>query len=400
MKHAVKSKFIGGIVGAIKKVYFRKSMWHIPHLDLLWRHRTKILWSVLLFWLLMGTLVYLGEVIAYRFVGAPMMDPIEVKQYLLRWLLWLLFTPFIMLLALKINVGNCKLWWFVLLHILLGSAMLVLEFSMEVAILKPMAERFYHRPVSINEMLVPFLYKYFAYVVNYFLMVGMVNMYVYMQTYYQTRQHLLMTELQNNVLEHELTVQHLAKLKMQIRPHFLFNTLNALNGLILTQQSDKAEYMLNRLSELLRKTLDSKVQEFVTVNDELTNLDIYMDIQRVRFDERIRYTTQISDPAQQAKIPFFLLQPIVENAIQYSVEISDAPIDVQIIIKVAVPQLQIEVRNTFCPLPDTALHGHGIGLSNVRERLERHYGDKASVELHINQDGITVVNVTLPFVHG
>nr|HPI55666.1 hypothetical protein [Chitinophagaceae bacterium] len=63
-------------------------------------------------------------------------------------------------------------------------------------------------------------------------------------------------------------------------------------------------------------------------------------------------------------------------------------------------QLQIDVRNTFCPMPDTALHGHGIGLSNVRERLERHYGEQASLALYINQDGITLLTLTLPYVTG
>lgn len=375
-------------------------MIQIPYWQLLQKHRKKIVWSILLFWLVMGGLVYGSEVIAYTYFGAPVVDPVEVRQYLLRWLLWLLFTPLIILIGLKINVGNTRISSFIILHICLATCMLLLEFSLEVFFLKPFAEIYYHRKVTISEMIVPFLYKYFAYVVNYFLMVGMVNMYVYMQTYYKTKEDLLVTELQNKALENELALQHLEKLKMQIRPHFLFNTLNALNGLILTQRTEKAEIMLSRLSALLQQTLNKETREFISLKEELNHVQLYMDIQSIRFEERLQYDTDIQMETYEAHIPFFIVQPILENAIKYSVEQTNKPIFISLTARVHQLQLQIEIRNTFVDSNNQMMSGYGIGLSNVTERLARYYKSSAAVNLIINDHGITRVEINLPYVTG
>jgi LytS/YehU family sensor histidine kinase len=184
---------------------------------------------------------------------------------------------------------------------------------------------------------------------------------------------------------------------MQIRPHFLFNSFNALNAFIITKQEEKAEFMLSKLSELLRRTIDTSVHEFITVREEVNHLDLYMDIQRLRFGQRMVYHALIDEDTEQALIPFFILQPVVENAIQYSIEISDQPIDLDIRVYKEQSQLILEVRNTFCALPMNDRQGHGIGLSNVRDRLFRHYGETAHLDLKINQDGVTLVKINLPY---
>lgn len=374
-------------------------MINIPYQDLLWKHRYQLVLGVFLFWLMLGLMVYLSEVIAFTFFHAPIVDAIEVRQYILRWCLWLLFTPFIIFLGLKINIGNYKLIWFIFFHVLLSTLLLTIEFSIEFSVLKPIAERFYHRTVTISEMIVPFLYKYFAYVINYFLMVGMVYMYVYMQRYYQTKEDLLLTELKNKELDQELAIQHLEKLKMQIRPHFLFNSLNALNAFIITKRNEEAEHMLSRLSELLQRSLSTTTEEFVTLQEELSLINLYIEIQQIRFGNRIQFNTQIASETCQQKLPFFILQPIVENAIHYRVEQTNQVVQLTIVSSLEQHQLCIEIRNTFHSQEHPS-HGHGIGLSNVRNRLERYYGHQATLQLDINRKGITVVTLTLPRFNG
>lgn len=356
-------------------------MGFIPHIALIKKHKVAIILAALVFWLLLGFIVYFTEHLASAYFGAKPMDLIEQRQYLLRWILWLVLTPFIVFLGLKINVGNCRLHWFVLLHLLLGSAILLLEFVLEYVVLHPMAEIYYQRAVLLDEMVVPFLYKYFGYIVNYFLIVGVVNMYVYMNSLYTTQQHLLQTELKNNELNYQLTLAQLHSLKMQIQPHFLFNTHQSILGLIALGENEKAAGMLTKLSDLLRSVIDKQDTEFVTLSEELSTIDLYMDIQIVRFKDRLTFVKHVANDTLRKMIPYFLLQPIVENAIQYGVEQLDEPSELIVNAFLFNDQLHIEVLNQGVNTSAKEKHGSGIGLSNIRKRLHECYGNQASFEL-------------------
>lgn len=356
-------------------------MGFIPHIELIKKHRFVIIAAALVFWLLMGLIVLLTEHLASTYFGAKPLDTIEQRQYLLRWIVWLIFTPAIMFLGLKINVGNCRLPWFVLWHFLLGTGILLVEFFIEYAVLHPMAESFYQRSVLLDEMAVPFLYKYFGYIVNYFLIVGVVNMYVYMNSLYATQQHLLQTELQNNELNYQLTLAQLHSLKMQIQPHFLFNTHQAILGLIALGENEKAAGMLTKLSDLLRSVIEKQDTEFVALSEEIATIDLYMDIQKIRFNDRLTFRKNVSPEALHMKIPYFILQPVVENAIQYGVEQSDENNLVQLDASITDQKLKIEVINQQAFRTDELKHGSGIGLSNIKKRLQECYGEMASFEL-------------------
>ncbi|HOZ51932.1 MAG TPA: histidine kinase [Chitinophagaceae bacterium] len=369
----------------------------IPHIALVRKHLAKIVLSAFVFWLLIGFLVYLTEYIAYTYFGAKMMDEIEQKQYLLRWVLWLLFTPIIILLALRINIGNCKIVWFVILHIFFGTLILALDFFIELSVLRPLAEAFYKRPVVVDELIIPFLYKYFGYIINYFLIVGIVNIYVYMNTYYKTQKNLLHVEIHNQELNYQLTLAKLQSLKMQIHPHFLFNAHQSILGLILNQENEKAANILSKLSDLLRLTLERQEQDYISLEDELKANELYLEIQKIRFGERLKYSKMVAPEALKARIPYFILQPIVENAIKYGVEKSDDEVIIQINAYLKDNKLYIEVINTGDIDSSVTQHGFGIGLKNIENRMNQYYANQASFSLKTKESGQTMAQIILPY---
>lgn len=368
----------------------------IPHIALFKKHAYKILGVALIFWILIGLLIYATEMIAHHYFGTRALDVIELRQYMLRWMLWLLLTPGIILLALKINVGNCRLPWFVLLHILLGTALLALEFAIEVAVIKPMAEHFYHRSVRVDELMIPFLVKYFAYIINYFLIVGIVNMYIYMQSLQSTQKNLLKTKLQNKELKYQLTLSQLQTLKMQIQPHFLFNAHHSISGLIARKENEKAVQMLSTLSELLRSTLEQQQREFIPLKDEMQTIGLYLAIQQIRFGDRFTYTSNIPEAAGMIAVPYFILQPIVENAMVHGVEQTDEDAILHIEALLENGSLLLTITNTGSLSPVPQHKGMGIGLRNVTERLRRYYGTNASCLLEQGAAGTTTVTIIIP----
>ncbi len=367
----------------------------IPHIALFRKHSGKIVWSALLFWLLIGFFVYATEWIATHYFGMKAIDPIEQKQYLLRWVLWLLLTPAIILLALRINIGNCKLLWFILLHILFGTALLTLEFLAELAIIKPMAEHFYQRTVATGELAIPFLMKYFAYIINYFLIVGMVNIYVYMNSLHATQKDLLQTALQNKELKYHLTLAQLQALKMQIQPHFLFNAHHSIIALILQKENDKAARMLSTLSSLLRLALEQQKQEMIPLKEELHMIGHYLALQQIRFEDRFTYSTAVSEEAGTIRVPYFILQPLVENAVIHGIEQTDEQASLHIAAAVETDGLYITISNTGTLQSEKNRKGMGIGINNVTERLRQYYGSKASFSLSEQPLGTTVAQIII-----
>lgn len=368
----------------------------IPIIAQLKKHKYKILFGALAFWVTIGLMIYVTEVIAHRYLGRAFIDEVEKKQYLLRWVLWLLLTPLILFLGLKINVSNTKIPWFILLHLLLGTMVLAIEFLFELAIIRPMAENIYHRYVHVGELILPFVLKYFSYVIMYFLIVGIVNIYVYMYQLQETQKTLMAAELQNKELHYRVTLSQLQMLKMQIHPHFLFNTHNAILGLILKNENEKAARMLDGLSSLLRLTLEKQDSEFVRLSEELYNVDLYLDIQSVRFGDRFSWSKNVSEAASQCFVPFFILQPLVENAVVHSIEKLDTPARILISAEVRNQQLDIRIVND-CPEDALAERfAPGIGLSNITRRLEQHYGNAAKFTLEKTAPGKITASLLLP----
>ncbi len=188
----------------------------------------------------------------------------------------------------------------------------------------------------------------------------------------------------------------LAALRFQLNPHFLFNTLNAISSLIVTNRNADADRMTMKLSDFLRLTLEADPEAEVTLDEELATTQSYLDIEAVRFGERLRFEFECPATLLEARVPSFLLQPIVENSIKYAVLPSRLPITLSLRATCADEMLQLRIkddgRQSFgTPSPG----GTGLGLRNVRKRLTAFYGDQCDLSATATDGGFVVV-LTLP----
>ena len=224
----------------------------------------------------------------------------------------------------------------------------------------------------------------------------------------------LQVEEQNDQLirlENQATQAQLAMLRYQLNPHFLFNTLNSISTLVLLKQTEPANAMLSRLSSFLRYTLVNEPTGQVTVAQEVETLKLYLEIERMRFEERLRTHFRIDPVTEAALLPSLLLQPLVENAIKYAVSPQEAGAEITIAAQLVGPNLRITVSDTGPglqnPASDNRLTGvtfdggeqvsTGVGLANIRDRLASAYGDQHRFETMEPPEGGFAVVIELPF---
>jgi sensor histidine kinase YesM len=201
-------------------------------------------------------------------------------------------------------------------------------------------------------------------------------------------------------LERELSAAHLRALQMQIEPHFLFNTLNAITALTeLGRQKDAAD-MLSRLSAILKSTLQRNTPEKIPLSLEIEIVENYLAIEQVRFADRLRVNMDVDRGALDALVPCFLLQPIVENAIRHGVARCESEGLVEASVRRDGATLRLVVRDSgdaiAAPKP-CALAGHGIGLNNTRERLAHFYRDQYTMNAHALAAGGFEVSISIPY---
>lgn len=165
----------------------------------------------------------------------------------------------------------------------------------------------------------------------------------------------------------------LEALRYQLHPHFLFNTLNAISTLVADQRNAEAGTMIARLSDFLRLTLDQPDAEEVSLADEIDFVRRYLEIEQVRFGDRLDVAIDVADDAWSARVPSLLLQPLVENAIRHGVAPREQGGRVEIGARITGRELRLWVADDG-PGIDTATNGNGIGLANTRQRLETLYG--------------------------
>lgn len=232
----------------------------------------------------------------------------------------------------------------------------------------------------------------------------------------------LQVEEQNDQLlrlENQATSAQLAMLRYQLNPHFLFNTLNSISTLVLLKQTEPANAMLSRLSSFLRYTLINEPTGRVTVAQEAETLKLYLDIERMRFEERLRTEFRIEDEARNALLPSLLLQPLVENAIKYAVSPLEEGAQITIAAQLVGPTLRVTVSDTGPGLQpgtdptklfgvtsdsgDTTSvwnGGHvstGVGLANIRDRLAQAYGENQRFDIANGPEGGLTVVIELPY---
>ena len=199
-------------------------------------------------------------------------------------------------------------------------------------------------------------------------------------------------------------------LRYQLNPHFLFNTLNSISTLVLLKQTDPANAMLTRLSGFLRHTLVTQPGGKVSVAQEVETLKLYLDIERMRFEERLRTVFKIDPAAAQASIPSLLLQPLVENAIKYAVSPQEEGARISLTAQVIGTRLRVTVADTgpgmqaqaglsrvSDSLSGTRALSTGVGLANIRDRLAQAYGDEHRFEIDNPPEGGFTVTIEIPY---
>jgi len=196
-------------------------------------------------------------------------------------------------------------------------------------------------------------------------------------------------------LQKHLAESQLAQLKAQLQPHFLFNTLNTISALMQVDV-ERADRLLTRLADLLRSSLQAGARHMTSLREELQLLKLYAQIMEERFAGRVVLSWGIADDALDAAVPAMLLQPLLENAFKHGVERSRVPVTIHIDAKRRDDVLQVTIRNSGAMLAATP--EMGIGLRNCRERLEVIYGQRASLELAQDGDGVAA-RLTLPYTH-
>ncbi|MBA5761693.1 histidine kinase [Vibrio sp. 404] len=196
--------------------------------------------------------------------------------------------------------------------------------------------------------------------------------------------------------EKALILSQLMQMQSQIEPHFLFNTLANISAL-MSQDVPKARMMLDKLTELLRTTLANSRLAETTVEDEIRRLNAYLAIQKIRLDERLHFHIDVDPQLQQTVIPPMLIQPLVENAIQHGIEPKGVGGTIHIAIFQANHQLKIKVTDDGIGLRQNAqTKGHGVGLTNIKQRVKGLYEQQGSVAIIQPDQGGFSVCITIP----
>ncbi len=220
---------------------------------------------------------------------------------------------------------------------------------------------------------------YFLLILVYYLFVSLFNL---------SEKNAREARLESLVKETELKM-----LRSQINPHFLFNSLNSISSLTITDP-EKARTMVIKLSDFMRYSLSRKDEQPVTFRSELENLRLYLDIEKVRFGERLSYEEKIDDNCLDIKMPVMLLQPLYENAIKHGVYESIERVNIVTKATIENDYLGITISNNYGLTP-TSIKGTGTGLQNVSRRLELFFGSKGFFQTN-KENGIFTVKLFVP----
>jgi len=342
--------------------------------------------------------------VARSMLDADRSTPIFQSDLLMTWMseyfVWALITPFIFWLCEHLGRdGRWKPWQRVTAHVVAAFSIaalmdvysdLLYQYVFEV---RGSAESVMASiQQSIDDILsLSFLFELILYLT--ILAIG------FARAYYIRLQE---RRLQATELRADLTEARLQALRMQINPHFLFNTLNAIAGLV-EHDPKGVRTMVARLSALLRHTLDSSGRDEVPLSRELKVLDDYLAIMRVRFADRLRVETSVDEDVRNALVPDLILQPLVENAIKHGISKRETAGTVRILARRTGPYLRMTVEDDGDGTGDlfrgdgVPQTSNGIGLHNVRERLERLYGDTHRISLRPSASGGLAAQIWIPF---
>ena len=205
-------------------------------------------------------------------------------------------------------------------------------------------------------------------------------------------------EIRDSELKAQLARAELGALRARLHPHFLFNALHSVGALVRTRDNDAAVRVVADLSQLLRDVISRDAPEMVRLRDELAFVKRYVDIESVRFADRLQVDWRVSDDVREAIVPSFIMQPLVENAIHHAVSESSNSGHLQISATVHDRELAIDIVDDGPgPMSRRTSNGNGVGLADTRERLARLYAEHGSLKVSRGPNGGTVASLRMPF---
>jgi len=308
-----------------------------------------------------------------------------LKLTLLLWYTWALLAPGVVWVTRRFTLRVSELTRLLPLHIAANVGFAIVAVALYRAgralIGVPSARPFVEELVGgIN-----------THVLTYWIIVGLVHALEY---YRRARDR----EVKAAALAAELSEARLVALRMQLHPHFLFNTMHAISSAI-REDPEAAEDMLAELADLLRTTIDRPPSHVVTLREELHFIERYVGIQKVRFGERLEVSVSVEDDLWDATVPALILQPLVENAIEHGIATRLCGGRLEVSARRRDSKVVLSVCDDGPGIRDAELHPDGwrIGLRNTVARLEQLYGDAASLELRNRDDGGLAATIILPW---
>lgn len=346
-------------------------------------------WLIPAFWIIVSMLMLAQEYLSSQIRNIPF-DWVSGIVFKFKWLLYIPATFLVFFIGKKLPIEKPQIIQRLLIHkviSLIVSLLAVLAYALFLTLLfnfigdKKEFLTMFRRVVSTS-----FLNEF----INYWLILVVYHGIKIFENYQQSI-------LEKAQLEKQLSDVKLGFLKMQLQPHFLFNTHHNIIGLMQKGDTEKATKMLIKLSDLLRLSLKENNEDLVRLKNELHLLQLYLDILKIRFGDRLNCKVLIDNALQESFVPPMLLQPIVENAIKYGVEPFAKQGEIEILAKNTETQLMLSVKDngieTFSDFK------FGIGLMNTQERLKNLFGAETSLSISSNfPDNGVCVTITLPLL--
>jgi signal transduction histidine kinase len=357
-------------------------------------------------WLRIGLIILI-----YTFVGVLETGQNLMMQYLANrpptgwkallvgvsdWYIWAALTPIILLVVHYCPLGQrswpVSLFLHIVLSVMCASVVIQLMIPLLVRVQLDLEWMRDSNPYDTHAVGARLLGLRFAvYLIVYWTIVGVGHALAYYRKYRER-------EMQAILLESRLAQAQLQMLKMQLQPHFLFNTLNAISAL-MHQDVELADHMLAHLAQLLRTTLESSGTQEVPLKHELEFVELYLEIEQARFGPRLVVKLDASADTMDASVPNLILQPLVENAIRHGIAPRPETGHIEIRARREDGELRVDVMDDGPGLPSDpiARPREGVGLANTRARLRQLYGDAHQFTLANRADGGLIVTVRVPF---
>ncbi len=250
-------------------------------------------------------------------------------------------------------------------------------FLVEMIILDPSYQQFFDST---------FLWRLLIGILFYFIIISFYYLLIYYQNFHEKL--LRESELKSSVKEAELKT-----LKFQINPHFVFNSLNSINSLILSSP-EKAGEMTIKLSEFLRSTLARNEIQTSKMGDEIRTAKLYLDIEKIRFEDKIRYVEELDPKCFEKPVPSMILQPLFENAVKHGVYESIDPVQIKFTCGIDKSYLKIVMENDY-DSDTVSQKGAGVGLKNIENRLEKMYGQSNLLRIE-KEKNIFRITIDIP----